>query len=68
MVGGELVMKGSIMSKVIMKHFFNDDSGATSIEYALIAGAIALTIIVSLTNIRTSLQDIFVRVAAGFDS
>ena len=42
-----------------LSKFLRDDSGATSIEYALIAGIIALGIIVGLTNVRSSLTAFF---------
>jgi len=38
--------------------FAGDRSGATAIEYALMAGIIALGIIVSVGTIRDSLNDI----------
>jgi len=45
--------------------FFADDSGATAIEYALIAGVIGLSIIVGLGTIRDGLNDHFNNVADG---
>ena len=40
-----------------------ETSGATMIEYALIAALVALTLIVSLTALGTSLQPHFVTIA-----
>ena len=34
--------------------FFADESGATAIEYALIAGGIALVIVVAINNLGTN--------------
>jgi pilus assembly protein Flp/PilA len=46
-----------------MKRFFvrfgADESGATAIEYGLIAGIIGLGIIVGLTNLQVALNTLF---------
>jgi pilus assembly protein Flp/PilA len=42
-----------------------DRSGATAIEYGLIAGLIALAIIATVTSVGTALQATFTNVAAG---
>jgi pilus assembly protein Flp/PilA len=43
----------------IVKRFAASESGATSIEYALIAVLIAVAIIVSVTAVGASLQSLF---------
>lgn len=43
-----------------------EPSGATAVEYALIAGIISLAIIVGTTEIGTALSGIFAAVAAAF--
>jgi pilus assembly protein Flp/PilA len=45
--------------QTIIKRFFHDESGATAIEYGLLAALIAVAIIVMVTNVGTSLQDVF---------
>jgi pilus assembly protein Flp/PilA len=45
--------------------FFADDSGATAIEYALIAAVIGLGLVVGLGSIRDGLNDHFNNVADG---
>jgi len=50
----------------LMKRFLLDEQGATSIEYALIAGFIGLAIITSAQAIGSGLVTIFTNVAAGF--
>jgi pilus assembly protein Flp/PilA len=40
----------------ILKRFLLDQSGATSIEYALIAAGIAMVIIVAVNNAGTALN------------
>jgi pilus assembly protein Flp/PilA len=43
----------------LIKRFLSDDSGATAIEYALIAAGIALAIIVAVNTLGTTLSDKF---------
>lgn len=50
----------------LLKRFQNDNSGATAIEYALIAGLISISIITAATSIGTRLFDIFTQVNNGF--
>lgn len=49
------------MSKLVLR-FVEDDSGATAIEYALIAALIGTGIIVVLQNVRGELQNTFTKV------
>lgn len=44
--------------------FLRQESGATAIEYCIIAGCIALAIVVSLTTIGTKVNHYFEQVAA----
>jgi pilus assembly protein Flp/PilA len=46
--------------------YLSDRSGATAIEYGLIAGLIALVIIGTVTAVGTALQTTFTSVAGGF--
>jgi pilus assembly protein Flp/PilA len=45
--------------KSILKKFFADESGATAIEYGLIAAGIALAIIAVVNGLGTTLNDKF---------
>ena len=45
--------------------FLRDESGATAIEYGLIAALIALVIIAAITSVGTSLQATFNSVATA---
>jgi len=45
--------------------FVNDDSGATAIEYGLIAALIAVVIIGAITAVGTSLSTTFTSVSTG---
>jgi pilus assembly protein Flp/PilA len=49
------------MSKLVSR-FVKDESGATAIEYGLIAALIGVGIIVVLQNIRGELQNTFTKV------
>jgi len=48
-----------------LSRFLNDDSGATAIEYGLIAALIAAVIIVAVTAVGTNLQATFTSVATS---
>jgi pilus assembly protein Flp/PilA len=52
------------MSK--MYGFLWDESGATAIEYALIAGSISIVIVTVALSIGTDLVSIFTKVENGF--
>ena len=45
--------------KSIIKSFFKDESGATAIEYGLIAAGIAIAIITALNGLGTKLSTNF---------
>lgn len=47
----------------LVTRFVKDESGATAIEYGLIAGFIALAIITALTTMKTDLGGIFTKIA-----
>ncbi|SAI72461.1 pilin subunit [Bordetella ansorpii] len=42
-----------------LKAFWQDEEGATAIEYGLIAGLIAVVIVVAVTNLGGTLNGIF---------
>lgn len=44
---------------MILKHFWKDESGATAIEYGLIAALIAVVIITGITAVGTKLSTTF---------
>jgi pilus assembly protein Flp/PilA len=49
--------------KTLFSRFVKDESGATAIEYGLIAAIIGVGIIASLENVRTALRAQFGTVA-----
>lgn len=51
------------MSEII-RNFWQDEEGATAIEYGLIAGLIAVGIIVAATALGTDLSALFTRISA----
>lgn len=51
----------------LFKNLIADESGATAIEYGLIAALIAVVIITVLTNIGTSLNIKFASVSDGLN-
>lgn len=63
-----LLYEGFAMLPSCLRDFASDESGATSIEYALIASILSLAIIGGLTGVRGSLVNVFDSVVAGFSS
>jgi pilus assembly protein Flp/PilA len=54
------------MNKFI-KQFIKDESGATAIEYGLIAALIAVVIIVAVTTLGETISGKFEEVTAGME-
>lgn len=52
------------MSKSIVR-FFKDESGATAIEYGLIAALIAVVIVAALTTLGSNLSSTFTKVSSN---
>lgn len=52
------------MSKLIGR-FLKEERGVTAIEYALIAGLIALAIVASLNNVKTSIVTVFTNIVTS---
>ena len=59
-----LAVKRNRMASALMA-LWADDSGATAIEYALIAGLISVSIIVWAMSMGTSVSGMFTQIAAG---
>jgi pilus assembly protein Flp/PilA len=51
-----------------MKKFFNDESGATAIEYGLIAAAIGLMLVTAMPTLRAALSTKFGSISTGVSS
>lgn len=47
----------------LIKNFWNDEEGATAIEYGLIAGLIAVAIIATITTLGTDLGLLFTKIS-----
>jgi pilus assembly protein Flp/PilA len=58
-------MLGLIRSK--LRHFLGNESGATAIEYALLASGVAGVIIAAVSAMGTSLQGMYQSVSDGFN-
>jgi pilus assembly protein Flp/PilA len=50
-----------------VKNFWNNESGATAIEYGLIAALISVVIITVLTTVGTNLNTVFGKVATALE-
>lgn len=57
-------MSGLIRSGV---RFLADDAGATSIEYAIIAGMLSIVILAAVTSVGSALNTKFAEISAGLD-
>lgn len=51
----------------MIKDFLNDESGATAIEYGLIAGLVAVGIIAALTLMGGELTTLFTKVTTALE-
>jgi pilus assembly protein Flp/PilA len=56
---------GAASMKYVTNQFFADESGATAIEYALLAALIAVAIITAITVVGTQLQNTFNEVSSN---
>ncbi|MCF6327377.1 MAG: Flp family type IVb pilin [Devosiaceae bacterium] len=52
----------------IVTRFVNDESGATAIEYGLIAALISVGIIAAATTLGSSLADVFTGISDRLDT
>ncbi len=53
------VMKGPNEMKTVISRFVKEESGATAIEYALIAAGISIVIVAAVNGIGTKLNTTF---------
>jgi pilus assembly protein Flp/PilA len=51
--------------RLLLKKFFNDESGATAIEYALIAMGISIVIVASVNGVGTAVSGKFTTVSTS---
>jgi pilus assembly protein Flp/PilA len=58
-----VVLRRLSMREVVLR-FLNNDSGATAIEYGLIAAGISVVIIVAVNTIGTNLNGVFTSVSS----
>ncbi len=61
------VVLGANTMKSLMKRFAKDESGATAIEYGLIAGLLSIVIIAAVALAGTSLTNVFSNIAVQLD-
>jgi pilus assembly protein Flp/PilA len=54
--------------QTMIKQLIQDESGATAIEYGLIAGLVSVAIIVALTALGGSLDALFSQISGSVDS
>jgi pilus assembly protein Flp/PilA len=61
-------LKETYKMKNSVGHFVEDESGATAIEYGLIAAGIAVAIIVAVNAVGTDLSSLFGRISAKLNA
>ena len=61
---GVCLLKENIMTKFVSR-FLKDESGATAIEYGLIAALIAVVIITGVTAVGTKLNSSFTNISTA---
>ncbi len=61
-------LRRTITMKTLFNRFVSDESGATAIEYGLIAALISVTIIGALGGIRGSLNNTFNKVSNALNA
>ncbi len=54
--------------KNLVKQFINDTSGATAIEYGLIAATVGLMLVAAMPLLATALEDVFTKINTGLGS
>ncbi len=54
------------LNVLALRRVLQDDSGATAIEYALIAGGISVAILVGITTLGTKVTGIYATLASLF--
>jgi pilus assembly protein Flp/PilA len=56
------------MTYQCIRRFWRDESGASAIEYGLVAGILALGIIASLTQVRQGVYGLWQNISNGLNS
>jgi len=52
--------------KSLVMHYFRDESGATAIEYGLIAACLAVVILGSMKAAGVTIQDLYQSIVSNF--
>jgi pilus assembly protein Flp/PilA len=62
-LSGGRPFEGVYRMKTLIQRFLNDDSGATAIEYGLIAAGISVAIIAAVNSLGTNLTTTFTSIS-----
>jgi pilus assembly protein Flp/PilA len=62
-LSGARPFEGVYRMKTLIQRFLNDDSGATAIEYGLIAAGISVAIIAAVNSLGTNLTTTFTSIS-----
>ena len=58
-IAPDVILPGTLVMKTTVKTFLKDESGATAIEYGLIAAGISVAIIVTVNSLGSTLNSTF---------
>ena len=58
-IAPDVILPGTLVMKTTVKTFLKDQSGATAIEYGLIAAGISVAIIVTVNSLGSTLNSTF---------
>jgi pilus assembly protein Flp/PilA len=61
------IAQWSMAMKALILRFIRQDSGASSIEYAMIAAAIAAVVVVSVNSLGTKVEENYTTVATALN-
>ncbi len=61
-------MGGMILMRNLVLNLLRDRSGATAIEYGLIAALISVVVIVALTQVGSTLNNVYLAIASALQS
>ena len=56
---GDMILQGDYLMRALVLRFVDDQSGATAIEYGLIAAGISIAIIAVVNGLGTNLNTVF---------
>ena len=60
------IIKGAVIKLLGVKKFYQDDSGASAVEYSILLASIAIAVAGAVAALGTSVQSLFIKGAGLF--